>query len=37
MEGKAGEPPQVEKPKFGYADLGTGDDDIRATAMPAYR
>ena len=32
-DGKAGEQPQVEKKKFGYADIATGDDSVRATAV----
>jgi arylsulfatase len=32
-EGKAGEPPKVQKKKFSYADLSTGDDLMRAGAI----
>lgn len=33
FEGKAGEPAKVTKEKFTYADLGTGDDIMRAKAI----
>ncbi len=33
FEGKAGSPARVTKQEFTYADLATGDDNIRATAI----
>lgn len=33
FEGKAGEPAKVSKEKFGYDDLATGDDNMRAKAI----
>ena len=33
FDGKAGEPPKVITKDFNYADLATGDDNMRATAV----